>query len=269
MTVTLWHLGIPLPAARVGNSGPFRIDGLTRGDYGLVAEVGKAAIAVGRQAFTITDHDIGPLKVTLSPAASVSGTVRMAEENVQIPPKLEVWLNSASGWGSCAGFCMVMPSQALLLPGGLARIFRKPIPVVNGRFQADGVAPDDYWPELFGSESTGPGAPALRGLPDGYAVLSGDGQPVGIYGGAQIDFVLTSKPGAIAGVVRDSSQAPVAGSTVTLAPESDTRRHSTAKSGPAGEFIFRNLAPGKYRLNGALVEVGPGQTVSVVAGGTQ
>jgi hypothetical protein len=266
---TLWHLGIILPTAfRASGAGPFQVAGLTRGEYGLVAEMGKGTdIAFARQSFSITDHDVESIKLTLSPAASITGTVRMKEENASIPPKLEMWLNSASGWGSCSGFCMVMPSQSMLPTAGLVRIFQKPIPIVDGRFHADGIAPDDYWPELFGSAATAAGPPALRGLPDGYAVLNGDDQPIALYGGAQVDFVLTSKPGTIAGVVRDSNQAPVAGATVTLISVSDTRRQNATKSGQTGEFLFRNIAPGKYRVNGVPVEAGFGQTVSLVVAG--
>jgi hypothetical protein len=106
LTFTLWHLGIALPTMSQGGvSGPLRIDGLTRGEYGLIAEMGKGAdIAFGRQSFNITDHDVDSLKLTLAPGASATGTVRMAEEHAALPAKLEVWLNSTSGWGSCGGF---------------------------------------------------------------------------------------------------------------------------------------------------------------------
>jgi hypothetical protein len=252
LTFTLWHLGIPLPTVSQAHaSGPFRIDGLTRGDYGLTVETAKDPnLAFARQSFTVTDHDVASLKLTLQPAANITGTVRMAEDNTPLPPKLELWLNSASEWGPCGGYCMVMPSPSLLLPGdGFLRIFQKPVLVVDGKFQAEGIPPDDYWPELL---------TAAKALPDGYAILSGDDHPISLYGGAQVDFVLTSRPGTIAGVVRDASTG------VTLTPASDTRRQATTRSGQNGEFVFRNLAPGKYRVNGQPVEVGFGQTVSLV-----
>jgi hypothetical protein len=138
---------------------------------------------------------------------------------------------------------------------------------VDGRFRAEGIAPDDYWPALSGSAVSGVGVPAFSGLPDGYAVLTGNARPIGIYGGASVDFVLTSKPGAIAGVVQDSNQAPVAGATVTLISASDTRWQGTAKSGQTGEFIFRNIAPGKYTVNGTAVEVGFAQKQPRCSGG--
>jgi hypothetical protein len=269
VTFTFWHLGVPLPTTSQATvSGPFRIDGLTRGEYGLIAEMGKgASIAFGRLSFSITDHDLTFVKLTLSRAASIAGTVRMAEEHAALPARLEIWLNSKSGWGSCAGFCMIMQPVSLLATDGLIRIFQKPIPVVDGRFQADGIAPDEYWPEPAGSETAGAGMPAFRGLPDGYAVLTGNEQPIELFGSAQVDFVLTSRPGAVAGVVRDSNQAPVAAATVTLTSASDPRRRFTTKSGQNGEFMIRNLAPGKYTVNGVPAEVGFGQTISVVVEG--
>ncbi len=266
LAFTLWHMGIIMPTMpEFRRPGPFRIDGLTSGEYGLVAQTNKSTgILFARQSFTITDHDAGPLKLTLSPAASVTGTVRMKEENAAIPPILEVWLISASGWGSCS-YCLATRSQSQsLVPAGLIRIFQKPIPVAEGRFHGDGIAPDEYWPALFAANANGAGGPGQPGLPDGYAVLTGDDQPIELFGGAQIDFVLTSRPGAIAGVVTDSHQNPVAGTTVTLTPASDPRRQSGAKSGQNGEFLFRNVAPGKYRVDGVPVEVGFGQTAGIV-----
>jgi hypothetical protein len=268
ITFTLWHLGVALPTVSQAKvSGAFRIDGLTRGDYGLIAEMGKGSdLLFARQSFSVTDHDIGSVNLKLSQPAGITGTVRMAEEDAALPAKLEVWLNSTSGWGSCGGYCLVMQSKSLLATDGLVRIFQRPIPVVGGRFQAEGVAPDEYWPELFDSDSTGRGLPTLNELPDGYAVLKGNEQPIPLYGGAHVDFVLTSKPGIIAGVVQDSQQAPVAGATVTLIPAWGSRRQAAVKSGAAGEFTFKNLAPGKYRVNGVLTEVGFGQRISVVVG---
>ena len=103
----------------------------------------------------------------------------------------------------------------------------------------------------------------MHGLPDGYAVLGGDDQPVGIYGSTEVTFVVTSKPGAITGTVRDKDQYPVAKSVVTLMPAGDPRRRRSTESGAAGEFSFRNVAPGKYLVNGAPVEVGFSQTATV------
>jgi len=252
LTFTLWHLGIPLPTiSQAPASGPFRIDGLTAGEYGLTVETAKGADpAFARQSFTITDHDASPLKLTQQPGARITGTVRMAQdqdkENAPLPEKLELWLNSASQWGPCGGYCMVMPFPSLLLSGeGYLRTFQRPIPIADGKFQTESIPPDDYWPELLS---------AGKPLPDGYAVLTGDDHPISLYAGAQLDFVLTSKPATIAGVVPD------AGATVTLTPASDPRRRRTTTAGPNGEFVFRNLAPGKYNVNGKPVEASPGQT---------
>ena len=263
MSLTLWNPGDPLPrTARANGSSAFRIEGLTRGEYQLIAELGKG-VAFGRVSFNITDHDIDVPLLKLSPSASLTGTVRMAEEDAPLPPKLGVWLDSTSQWGSCATMCFFVPVPgllpvALLQRPGLVATFHEPTPVQDGRFRADGIAPGDYWPELFGA-----GFPEVHGLPDGYAVLGGDDQPVSIYGSTEVTFVVTSKPGAITGTVRDKDQYPVAKSVVTLMPAGDPRRRRSTESGAAGEFSFRNVAPGKYLVNGAPVEVGFSQTATV------
>ena len=101
----------------------------------------------------------------------------------------------------------------------------------------------------------------LAGLPEGYAVaqvlfpgsspfhstmnLSAPGTP--------LTFVLTSRPGAVATVVRDEDQAPVRGAFVALLPDPLPDKVGpsvirTGESGNDGACVFRDVAPGKYRV---------------------
>ena len=67
-----------------------------------------------------------------------------------------------------------------------------------------------------------------------------------------ISFVLTSRPGAITGIVRNDEQTPVRGVSVLLMPDPLPDKVApeviqVQESGDDGGFAFRNLAPGKYR----------------------
>jgi hypothetical protein len=120
-----------------------------------------------------------------------------------------------------------------------------PVSLHEGRFRIEGLPPGRYWAQL-------------NHLPSGTAQAV---MQVGLYGPTELSLAVTSKPGAIVGTVRDEDQSPVNGAAVVLTDDSPISKR--AKSGPAGEFRFTDVAPGKYTVNGVPVEVGPGQTVTV------
>jgi hypothetical protein len=242
--------------------GPFRIDNLAPGTYRLSLTGGKPPDNVrsnedymlaemertsgagrppdevfGDYVFEVTDHDVFNFKAAIAPYASVSGEVRMLEEDAKLPGKLMV---------------VMMPAADFLieLDGGGA-IGGGPIPirgsaVESGRFHQEWLRSGEYWPQLR--------------LPPGYAVaqvlfagssprntaitLSAPATP--------LTFVVTSHPGAVAGVVRDDSQAPVRGASVVLLPDPLPDKVAPGvvrveTSGDDGSFAFRDLSPGKYR----------------------
>ena len=219
------------------HAGSFFIEGLTRGEYSFGVMLGNGAQALyGGVSFTITDHDIDGVNMTFGPTASLTGVVRMAEDGVALPKTIAV---------------VLMPAGA----AGTARRLAAPASVQDGRFHVDGIAPGNYWPTFLSSS-------------DGYALLRGDGRPLGLYGSAEVTFVMTSKPAAIVGTVVDENQRPVPGATVELVPDlagefADRFMNTRIVSGASGEFRFSDVAPGKYTVNGVPVEVGPGQTVTV------
>ena len=95
-----------------------------------------------------------------------------------------------------------------------------------------------------------------------------------VFGAAEVTLSLTSKAGAIAGTLRDGNQNPLKGEFVELIPDlvgegPDSVMNMRIPSGPSGEFFFRDLAPGKYTVNGTRVEVGPSQTVTIALTGAR
>jgi hypothetical protein len=225
--------------------GPFRIDNVAPGMYRLEATAGKpphefsAAYEV-----EIADHDIENFKATLAPEAGVAAEIRMLEEGATPPPGVAINLIPTSDWMTRVGTRGIMMTGPAPVQGFAIR---------EGRFRQDSIPPDDYWP-------------VVMRLPDGYAVadirfegasthnnimkLNGPDTPLTI--------VLTSRPGAVGGTVRNNDQMPVRGALVALLPDALPDRISPttiqyAESGDGGTFVFKDVAPGMYRavvLNG-------------------
>lgn len=261
LTLTLQRSGLAGTVAGMPAPGSFRIDNLSPGGYRLALLGGKppadiqkfrdyilfmadsptaakpAVNAVGDAVFDISDHDIENFKIALTPYASVAGEVRMLEPDAVPPSKFGIVLAPVSETSG--------PTNTDPPPPNVVMI--RVSPVTSGKFRQEWLHPGEYWPQF-------------NNLPAGYAVaqiLLGGGLPsdgtVSLSGpDTPLTIVLTSHPGAIAGVVRDSDQNPVSQATVVLFPDgltakTDRSRILTKSSGADGSFAFRDLAPGKYR----------------------
>jgi hypothetical protein len=227
--------------------GPFRIENLAPGSYWLTLTAGKKLDdliglredeASADYHFEITDHDEENVKIVLALGAGVTGDVHMQEGDAPLPQKLSMLLLSTSGW-----FAQLKSGGSTV--SGIISL--RSIPVEAGRFRQESIRPGEYWPQLMG-------------LPDGYSVaqvlFTGSTSRYSAMTLTAPDtgltFVLTSHPGAIAGVVRDHDQAPLKGAEVILLPDPVPDKAGPAAilaedSGDDGGFVFRNLAPGNYR----------------------
>jgi hypothetical protein len=243
----------------------FYIGKLLPGKYAIDAIVGQPADwEYGRTEFEITDRGITDLKLCFRPMAILFGTIRMAEDDVPLPSDLLV---------------QVRPDDAESTRLPPFEGSHPTLTVEGGRFQATGLIPTDY------------GA-VLKNLPPGYAVadvLYGNASPgdlpFHLEGTGQLNFVITSKAGAISGVI-DSDEKPMPKHALLLVPDSFSARSGMLRiveveSDAQGAFAFRSLAPGKYRLillkdqrlnpsaiaeqmaAGQTVEVGPSATTVV------
>jgi uncharacterized surface anchored protein len=125
----------------------------------------------------------------------------------------------------------------------------------------DGLRPGEYWPELA--------------VPTGYAVtsISFDGRPVINTAidleasESTVNFVVTSRPAGVTGIVRDANGKPVAAVAVSIMPELGRQRLGL-KTDANGAFHFANLAPDKYKVsveggNGEAIELDFGQIANV------
>ena len=257
LTLMLQRSGYNGSVAAMKAPGSFRIDNLPPGSYRLDVlggapadsgtqnlrdyiissanrDRGPAVNAVGSAEFEIGSHDIDHLKVTIGPYGGVAGEVKMLEEDGKLPAGFGVLLSPAGSWASDE----IPPAPGAIL---MIRVSQ----VADGRFHPQGLMPGDYWPRA-------------NNLPPGYAVtqvlvggLPSDGLVAVDTPETPITLVLTSRAGAVAGVVHDSDQNPVTGATVVLFPEPLTNRTDRARivtqvSSKGGSFAFRDLAPGRY-----------------------
>jgi hypothetical protein len=227
--------------------GPFRVENVAPGTYRLAFTAGRymGEIRVREDEASadyeveITDHDIDDFKAVLTPGAGLNGEVRMLEEDAKLPEKIGFALVPATGWFARlkGGGTMVSGVRAGVWGG----------PVSGGRFRKEFVRPGEYWP-------------LMMDLPDGYAVseidFGGSKTPYGTVNltarDTPITVVLTSRAGSLAGVVRDEDQNPLRGAVVVLLPDPVPEKIGPGAiwaevAGEGGAFVFRNLAPGKFR----------------------
>ncbi len=260
LTLMLQRSGYNGVVAAMKKPGAFRIDNLPPGSYRLDVlggapasggsqnlrdyivsnannlDRGPTVNAVGNAEFEIGSRDLDHLKIAIGPYAGVAGEVKMLEEDAKPPANFGVLLSPTGSWASNE----IPPAPGAILMIRLSH-------VTGGKFHSEWLMPGDYWPRA-------------NGLPSGYAVtqvltggLPTDGLVAVETPETPITLVLTSHPGAIAGVVRDGDQNPVAAATVVLFPEpltnrTDRARILTQNSAKDGSFAFRDLAPGRYHL---------------------
>lgn len=258
LTFLLQKNGLNGAVAAMPAPGAFRIDNLSPGSYRLAVLGGApsggssnlrdyvisnlnnsgnrppAVNAVGSAEFEIGDREIDNFKITIGPYAGVAGEVRMLEEDATLPANFVVLLFPSGPWAT----------DATPPPPGTIMVIRL-LRVTAGKFHQDGMLPGDFWPRAIN-------------LPAGYAVaqilaggLPTDGLVSVVSPETPITLVLTSRPGAVVGVVRDGDQNPVSGGNVVLFPEpltdrTDRARIQTQVSASDGSFKFPDLPPGRY-----------------------
>ncbi len=142
----------------------------------------------------------------------------MAEQDVETPTDLEFYLDP------------------VFLPPRMA------IKLSKDHLSSSGYATGEYSPVLH--------------VPKGYAIASVtfNGQSVGNTTidletpESTVEFILTSRPASVTGIVRDDNQNAIPEASVALLPESlpGTSLH-VVTSDANGAFRFSDLAPGRYK----------------------
>jgi hypothetical protein len=219
--------------------GPFRVENLAPGTYRLSLTAGKPPNQLaGDYEIEIGDHDVENFKAALLPEAGVTGEIRMLEPDARPPDVLSVAFVPINGWVSTYG------KRGTIVAGPTPGITS--VPVKAAAFREQSIRPADYWPVV--------------NVPSGYALaeirfegssplknfmtLSAPDTPLTI--------VLTSRPGAVAGFVRDENEAGVRGAMVELFPDPLPEKIAPTtvrftESAEGGAFAFKDVAPGTYR----------------------
>jgi len=214
-------------------NGNFDIRGITAGSYTLVALIqdrGKSLMT--RMAVEVGNSNVENLSITINPALSLSGAVRLDGEAVASVSTAQVSLRPRDPIGT--------------IPGS-----SNPTSKVNadGSFTLSNISADHY-------------NVILSGLPDGFYVksVSLGGQDALLAGlnlssgaAGPIDIVLAPNAGQAVGVVQNDQQQPAPGVTVVLIPQERERKeqaqyYKTATTDAAGTFTFKNLDPGQYKV---------------------
>jgi hypothetical protein len=232
------HVLAPL-TRQMAQPGAFRIENLTPGTYRFAVTAGKAPNQVAADFAVEITHDLANFKVELVPEAGVAGEIRMAQDGVELPAGTGIFfMVPTSGW------------VALVKGGGLLVGGDMPVsgaPIRAGTFRQDSIRPGEYWPTLLG-------------VPQGYALAQTVFEGASARNSAlklsapdtPVTFILTSRPGAVTGTVRDEKLNSVRGAQVLLLPDPLPDLAGPAairmeESGEDGGFAFRDIAPGRYR----------------------
>jgi len=144
--------------------------------------------------------------------------------------------------------------RVLLQPAETGGMVYGPIPTQqvkeDGSFQLDDVGADRY-------------TVSVAGLPDGFYItrvrsanldVLAAGLEIAAGSPAPLDVVLSPNAGQVTGTVMDpKTQKAAVAVTVVLVPQEKERRdreafYQTTTTGPAGQFTFKTVTPGEYRV---------------------
>jgi protocatechuate 3,4-dioxygenase beta subunit len=225
----------------VGSDGQFEVRGVAPGSYSLTARVDlEPHSLLARQDITVVAGDVDGLKLSPSPAFSLSGHLRVE--------------GGASGnlsqYAVNLGPVQVMEESSSYV----ARDFFGINAAVDrsGNFEWKDVYAGNYDVQVFGGET--PSAYFLKS-----ARIGGRDIETGFTasGPATLDLVVSYKGGVIEGTVLEKEKdvdrdQPAANTTVAAVPEEKYRkipgRVGTGTTDQNGRFLIRGLAPGDYRV---------------------
>lgn len=258
--------GLGSNSTRADSEGRFRISNVAPGQYKVIAratvnqraqtsaqvpgtapaaaQARAALLAAGAQAarvwaaadLSIDGRNVSNVTLTLQQGITVSGQLAF-EGTTQVPPDLTRARVSLSPVGANTAFLGIAT-------GAAGRVDS------SGRFTIANVMPGRY--RLSGSAG-------VSGWTTESAVMSGQDTadfPIEIKGDQNISgatLTFTDKQSELSGSVVDGRGQPATDYTVIIFPSdqrywSATRRIQTARPATSGQFAFRSLPPGDYRI---------------------
>jgi hypothetical protein len=176
------------------------------------------------------------LVLRLSPGAEITGTITIEESQSAS--------QSLSRQTQRNGF----PPVSLASSGPFLVANSQAQSNSDGSFVIHDVGPGDYVPQFF-NPPAGTYVKSMR-----YRQQDAMDKPIHIdsSAGGKLEIVLSPHAAQLTGFVRDSSGTPLPGVALSLWKPGQASGsgfiHLTSDTGPAGTFLFANLAPGEYRV---------------------
>jgi hypothetical protein len=213
-------------------NGEFEIQGVLPGSYTLVANAGRGNRAnTARRALEVGSGNIDGIVLTVGPPAALTGHVRVDGQSALPAARLMVRLQPYEPGNFTFG---PYPNVAV---------------GADGSFRLEAVSADRY-------------TVALTGLPEGYYVKSIMSANVDVLAAGldvagsppPLDILVSPNAGQITGTVQNpGTQQAARGVMVVLVPQEKERHdnasfYKTVMTDASGQFTFRNLVPGGYRV---------------------
>jgi hypothetical protein len=214
--------------------GEFELRGVLPGSYVLIAHSSRrGSLYSARRLLTVGAGNVEDMVIQTSPAAAITGRVRVDKEAAQLPPNLQIYLIPAE-----PGNYSIGPTT----PGKLGQ---------DGSFKIESVAADRYIVMLTGLLPEGYYIKAIRAgtadvLLTGLDVSAGAPDP--------LDVVISPNAGEVSGTAQNTAtQQPAAIVPVVLVPTEKERRglsmfYKNMATDSSGRFTFRNVPPGEYKV---------------------
>ncbi len=213
---------------KVLQDGTFELSGLAPGIWTLDLRQEGKQNSFGRRTIQIKDVDVEDVALLYTPPVEVSGMVKGMTGTKGIPATLQVRLRSLGPGLSTAGV-RVADDGAFLLKS-----------VEAGLYRLDLMPPSGHYVQA-----------ALLG---GTDVLNNG---LDLTGGARVsglEITLSAAPAQVTGAVTTTDGTAAAAAVVTLIPDGPPGKiyrpelYLSALSSPGGQFAFRNVVPGRYRV---------------------
>jgi hypothetical protein len=239
-----------LKTTRPGGDGTFAFSGVTPGVYTLLARLASPAVLWAASQFAVEGEPMSGLNLSLQPALSIAGRVRIDGSGAQPPFSLS-GIKITAEPVQATGEISIAPASVTVDR--------------DGRFEVRGVTPGRY--RLIAAL---PGAARSGGWMQRSAIVNGVDAldiPATIAPNQVVrDAVvtLTDRPARVSGVLQGPTGTTPSDTTIVLFPADPTlrlprsRRIQAARPAPDGAYAFGNLAPGEYLL-AAIEDVEPGE----------
>jgi len=188
--------------------------------------------AVAIAAVDVSGADVDGVVLTFVPPVTISGRVTIEGD----------------------GSPQSLAATVILRPASTGPVFGSiPRPTqtnADGTFSIDGILPGEYRVTVNGPFTASQANTYVKDMRLGSMDLRV--QPLVISGAVsdRIEVILGKDAGQISGTVRSDSQQPAPGVQIVLIP-SERARHDLFKftlSNPAGQFTFRSVPPGSYKV---------------------